>query len=372
MACCSGCRGGGSSIYALSASMTIQAVMAGRACAGASSASARTRRHRGARSVAGSRSAAFAAMIGLRSQTSWTLRLSSPSPPSGCMPTASIGSPPSWRLRVSPSPRWSIVSSSAIRREVRGSAQVGRTGWLNGLLSRWWKLDASRQGVQPADLRVELRTRARPALLGQRIARDQPEFRAVALGPLKIIETGPVKIAAYRRAGLDGTQHGGDVTQEIFRPEGVLVVRDAIFGHDDWQLLALQPSQGPVEALGVEFPIEIRPRRISREHPLAEQLSAILHVKFYELARVVIEADKILAVARATGAAGQCQRKNQPPQAQRFQDRLVEDPVERGGDGSVLRHKPPGRGKNSPVMRQTDLDVLMPRLDALVRQPMRP
>src|SRR5205814_9278450 len=243
--------------------MTIPAVTAGPACAGASSASARTRRHCGARSVAGSRSAAFAAMIGSRSRTSWTLRPSSRSPPSACMPTASIGSPPSWTLRVSPLPGWSIVSSSAIRREVRGSAQVGRTGWLNGLLRRWWKLNASRQGVQPADLRVEPCTRARPALLGPRIARDQPEFRAVALGPLEIIEAGPVKIAAYRRAGLDGAQHGGDVTQEIFRPQGVLVVRDAIFGHDDWQLLALQPSQGPVEALGVAFPIEIRLRLLS-------------------------------------------------------------------------------------------------------------
>ena len=78
-------------------------------------------------------------------------------------------------------------------------------------------------------------------------------------------------------------------------------------------------------------------------------------IEFHELTRVVIEADKILTLARAGRAAGQCQWKNQPPQAQRFQDRLVEDPVERGGDGTVLGYEPPGRVKNSQVMRQTDL-----------------
>jgi len=37
---------------------------------------------------------------------------------------------------------------------------------------------------------------------------------------------------------------------KIFRSHGVPVIRDAIFRYDDWQLFALQPSQGPVEALG--------------------------------------------------------------------------------------------------------------------------
>jgi len=42
-------------------------------------------------------------------------------------------SPPSWKSSASSSPRWSTVSSSAIRPAVRGSAQVARTGWLSGL-----------------------------------------------------------------------------------------------------------------------------------------------------------------------------------------------------------------------------------------------
>src|SRR6267378_1301452 len=162
---------------------------------------------------------------------------------------ASTGSRPSSKSQVRSSPRWSTVSSSAIR-QMSLSAQIGRAGWLNGLLSRWWKLDASRQGVQPADLRVESRARAGPAFLGQRIARDQPEFRAVALCPLEIIEAGPVKIAAHRRAGFDGAKHRANMGQDVLRAHRVLVVGDAILRHVDRQLLPFQPTQRPVEALG--------------------------------------------------------------------------------------------------------------------------
>src|SRR5437660_8084202 len=92
-------------------------------------------------------------------------------------------------------------------------------------------------------------------------------------------------------------------------------------------------------------------------------------VEFDELPGVVIQANKILAVARAAGSAGPGQWKDQPSQSQRLQDRLVEDAIEGCGDGAVLGQEAPGRVKNAQMMGQSDLELRMPGLDALVRQP---
>jgi len=94
-------------------------------------------------------------------------------------------------------------------------------------------------------------------------------------------------------------------------------------------------------------------------------------IEFHELAGVVIQADKILALARATGAAGQCQWKNQLPQAQRLEHGLVKNAIKRCGDGAILGHEPPGGVKDPQVMREPDLELGMACLDALVGHPVR-
>src|SRR6202521_6063500 len=107
-----------------------------------------------------------------------------------------------------------------------------------------------------------------------------------------MVEARPVKIAAHRRAGLDRAEHGAYVSQNILGPQGVLAIRDAIFGDVDWQTLTFERSQRAVQAFGIELPVHVRPKRVGREHPLAEQFGAIAMIEFHELAGVVIQADR--------------------------------------------------------------------------------
>src|SRR2546422_10542735 len=212
MGCCSASRAAGCSTYGLSVSTTIRGSRAAPAFAGAWSANARTRRPSGGSFVAGLPGDDFPDTIGSRSPTSVIRPWSLPSRWSGCTPTACIASQLSLTLPVRRLPTWSIAFSWAIRLfRPSGSAQLGRAGWLHAIKRRWRKLGANWQLVGSTNLRVEPRARPHPAFLRDRIACDETELRAIALGPLEIVEARPVKIAAHRDAGIDGAKHRCDV-----------------------------------------------------------------------------------------------------------------------------------------------------------------
>src|SRR5437867_1930721 len=239
--------------------------------AGASSANAPTRRPSGGSFVAGSPGDDSPDMIGSRSPTSGIPPWSLPSRSSGCTPTACIASQLSLTLPARRLLTWSIVFSSAIQLvRPSGSAQLGRAGWLHAIKRRWRKLGANWQLIGSTNLRVNPCAGPEPAFLCDRIACDETELRAVALGPLEIVKARPVKIAADRDAGIDGAKHRSDVREYKLWPSSIIPVRDAIFSHVDWQSFFLERTQHPVQTLGVQLPVQVRAGCSNREHAFAE------------------------------------------------------------------------------------------------------
>src|SRR5437773_2434171 len=164
-----------------------------------------------------------------------------------------------------------IRGSSAIQLvRPSGSAQLGRAGWLHAIKRRWRKLGANRQLIGSTNLRVKPCAGPQPAFLCDRIACDETELRAVALGPLKIVKARPVKIAADRDAGIDGAKHRSDVREYKLWPSSIIPVRDAIFSHVDWQSFFLERTQHPVQTLGVQLPVQVRAGCSNGEHAFAE------------------------------------------------------------------------------------------------------
>src|SRR5690349_1375067 len=137
-----------------------------------------------------------------------------------------------------------------------------------------------RRPIRPNDLGVPLRGLLRRSGTGRVVAIHETKALPVPLGPLEVVDEGPVEVALDRDAGVHRALELEQVATREVDAERVLnaavhadTVRagDAVLGDDDRLLVTVvAKARGEVHGLGDDGPVERRARVTGREGDLLE------------------------------------------------------------------------------------------------------
>ena len=122
-------------------------------------------------------------------------------------------------------------------------------------------------------------------------------MRAVAVGPLEVVEQRPVEIAGHGYSFVERARHLPEM--EVDERPAVLVAhrRDAVLGDQDGQPIAAVGGEEVRQALGIDLPAQLVPladvlvvlERAQVAHQPGNAQAGVLD----EVARVVVETDEV-------------------------------------------------------------------------------